>query len=176
MTQAELEAALSEARDNLAVAVAECATLRAQVERATKLVENWRDAAGWEFHDNGNRESAQTFDQCANELITALAGAAPPPPEPVAATTDGHQENDRERDTCSVCRAYYPNTGMQVGPIWELWGPTFRVCRRCRSAGRTARKGIAYAEQAAAVTSGSRQTLVRGSASMRAKRGDNDAR
>lgn len=38
----------------------------------TQLIEKWRDAAVFEHEDTGNAQSAQTFDQCANELEAAL--------------------------------------------------------------------------------------------------------
>lgn len=41
---------------------------------------------------------------------------------------------------CTICREDYLRTGLQAGPVWEVWGPGFRVCRRCRGAGRDARR------------------------------------
>jgi hypothetical protein len=45
--------------------------------RLLALVEKWRDAAVWEYDDMGNTQSAQTFDQCADELAPPLAGVSP---------------------------------------------------------------------------------------------------
>ena len=42
-----------------------------QVIRA--LIAKWRDAAVWEHDDMSNVQSAQTFDQCADELEALLA-------------------------------------------------------------------------------------------------------
>ena len=46
------------------------AALRARLET---LAAKWRDAAVWEHDDMGNTQSAQTFDQCADELEAALS-------------------------------------------------------------------------------------------------------
>jgi len=42
---------------------------------------------------------------------------------------------------CTVCRENYTVTGQQTGPIFEVWGKNFRVCRRCRAAGMDAKHG-----------------------------------
>ena len=41
---------------------------------------------------------------------------------------------------CTVCREDYPFTGQQTRPVWEVAGPGYRVCRRCRDAGMQARR------------------------------------
>jgi len=41
-----------------------------------ELIAKWRDAAVWEHDDMDNTQSAQTFDQCANELEAALVAAS----------------------------------------------------------------------------------------------------
>ena len=46
----------------------------AHLEGARALIGKWEDAAVWEHDDMGNTQSAQTFDQCANDLRAALAG------------------------------------------------------------------------------------------------------
>ena len=43
-------------------------------ETLRQLVQKWRDAAVWEHDDMSNTQSAQTFDQCADELEAALGG------------------------------------------------------------------------------------------------------
>jgi hypothetical protein len=51
------------------VAEASLSRLRSELEG---LVKHWRDAAVWEHDDMSNTQSAQTFDQCADELQAAL--------------------------------------------------------------------------------------------------------
>lgn len=41
---------------------------------------------------------------------------------------------------CTVCRADYPATGQQTGPVWQVFGRGFRICKRCVRAGRDARR------------------------------------
>ncbi len=48
--------------------------------------------------------------------------------------------SERERTICTLCRAEYLKTGQQVGPSWVVWGPSYRLCKRCVSAGRDARR------------------------------------
>lgn len=58
------------------------------------------------------------------------------------------EQDTRKPDTmCTVCCADYPQTGMQTRPAFAVWGPGYRVCTRCRAAGREARR---QAEQPAA--------------------------
>ena len=40
---------------------------------------------------------------------------------------------------CTLCKEDFPNTGQQVGPIWMLFGPNFRICKRCYNAAKDAR-------------------------------------
>lgn len=41
---------------------------------------------------------------------------------------------------CTVCRYDYPTGGMQAGPVWGVFGPGYKVCRRCVEAGRDERR------------------------------------
>jgi hypothetical protein len=49
-------------------------------------------------------------------------------------------EPPSEETRCTVCRMEYPRTGQQTGPIWEIIGKGFRICRRCRGAGLDAKR------------------------------------
>ena len=40
---------------------------------------------------------------------------------------------------CTLCKEDYPTTGQQVGPVWMLFGPNFKICRRCYNAAKDAR-------------------------------------
>ena len=51
-------------------------------ERIQALIAKWRDAAVWEHDDMSNVQSAQTFDQCANDLEALLAPSRPDTQEP----------------------------------------------------------------------------------------------
>jgi hypothetical protein len=51
---------------------ARLAQREAQIAQARALVSKWCDAAVWEHDDMGNTQSAQTFDQCADELSALL--------------------------------------------------------------------------------------------------------
>lgn len=54
--------------------------------RLREMIQKWRDAAAWEHDDMSNAQSAQTFDQCANELEATLEAAA--------VTPEGRQEQE----------------------------------------------------------------------------------
>lgn len=77
------ENVMRHARARADVAEAQVADLTRQLQSQgaaiRKLAEKWRDAAVWEHDDMSNMQSAQTFDQCANELDKALAGGQETP-------------------------------------------------------------------------------------------------
>jgi len=53
------------------------------------------------------------------------------------------QETPQET-RCTICREDYPTTGQQTRPIWEVWGPGYRVCHRCRQAALDAKRNVAH--------------------------------
>jgi len=92
--------------------------------------QDWRD--GHDYSPSGKHDP----------ISCRLCLQAVPPPERREAPL-----------ACSVCREVYATTGQQTRSPWGIWGEGFRVCRRCREAGRDARLAsspAAHAERPAA--------------------------
>jgi hypothetical protein len=70
------------------------------------------------------------------ELAAALA-VAPSAPDAALAVRPPVAAKDTR---CTVCREDFPATGQQTRPVFEIIGPGFRICRRCRGAGKDAKR------------------------------------
>lgn len=99
---AELVSFLAEESERLHRLEAALQSLHHERAQIVRLVETWRDAAVWEHDDMGNTQSAQAFDQCADDLSTLLAGSVPREPR---MKTD-EQNDDDQKD--AVTRAGSP--------------------------------------------------------------------
>jgi hypothetical protein len=100
---------------------------------------------------NYDLERLTSRDERESYLSAKLAQVRAEAYQPIALPAGPSPEETR----CTVCRADYPSTGQHAGVPFLAWGPGYRVCKRCVTVSRDARR--AEERSALPVGGGTRQ-------------------